>query len=116
MPRFPDDRSADVIRDPVPTPADARAVFSTGNHKAYRPLAWDELHARYGLTRREAQVARQLATGSTNSEVASALRISVHTVRRHVEHVLGRLRVRRRTEVAAKLLVTQAPPATSSAD
>ena len=93
--------------DDAPSLREARAVFRTGNHTAYRPLAGDELHQRFGITPRETQVARHLARGRTNSEIADMLRISVHTVRRHVEHVFVRLRVRRRGEVAAKLLVTR---------
>jgi len=96
-----------VNADGAPTGREARSVFRTGDYKAYRPLDMDELHARYGITQREAQVARHLARGLSNLEVATVLKISVHTVRRHVEHVLMRLRVKRRTEVAARLLVTK---------
>lgn len=70
----------------------------------YRPLSRDELQFRFRLTPREVEVARQLALGRTNAEVARALGISIHTVRRHVERVLMRLGVQRRGEVAAKLL------------
>jgi DNA-binding NarL/FixJ family response regulator len=93
--------------DALPTARDARLLFRTGEHKSYRALAHDELAEQYGLTNRESQVARHLAVGLTNAEVASVLRISVHTVRRHVEHVLARLGVRRRSEVATKLLITR---------
>ena len=102
--------SADMTEptgDGAPTPREGRNVFRTGDYKSYRPLGADELHTRYGITPREAQIAKHLARGQSNSEVALALRISVHTVRRHVEHILMRLGVRRRTEVASKLLITR---------
>ena len=90
-----------------PTPSEGRDLFRTGDFKAYRPLDWPELHDKYGVTRREAQIAKHLARGLSNAEVANQLRISIHTVRRHVEHVLMRLGVRRRSEVAARLLITR---------
>lgn len=37
------------------------------------------------LSRREAEVARYVAMGKTNSEIATILGLSLHTVRNHVE-------------------------------
>ena len=51
--------------------------------------------ARYGLTKRQAEVALLLAERRSNKEIASALAISVHTARHHVEAVLGALQVPR---------------------
>ncbi|HYV97436.1 MAG TPA: helix-turn-helix transcriptional regulator [Gemmatimonadaceae bacterium] len=93
--------------EPDISPAGAREIFRTGSHKVYRPVSRDELHAQYGITKREADVARQVANGRSNAEIARVLRVSVHTIRRHVEHVLVRLGVRRRTEVWSKLLTTR---------
>jgi DNA-binding CsgD family transcriptional regulator len=64
----------------------------------------EELQARYRLTPREVQVARLLARGWSNSRIAAALSISIHTARRHVEHVLLKLDTRSRAAVATKLL------------
>lgn len=63
----------------------------------------EELRARYGLTRAEAAVARLVADGRRNAEIAAALGISVHTARRHTEQVLAKTGARGRAEVAAQL-------------
>lgn len=64
----------------------------------------EALQARYQLTPREVQVARLLARGWSNSRIAGELSISLHTARRHVEHVLQKLDTRSRAAVATKLL------------
>jgi PAS domain S-box-containing protein len=43
------------------------------------------------LTRREAEVLRMLACGSSNRAIADALGISTTTVRNHIEHLLAKL-------------------------
>ena len=57
--------------------------------------------ATHRLSRREQEVAERLAQGLTNREIATALAITEHTVARHVEHILDKLGMRSRTEVAA---------------
>ena len=57
----------------------------------------------YGLTPREREVAALLASGSSTIEIAGALGISVHTARRHAEHLLGKLGVHSRGAAVAKL-------------
>ena len=66
-------------------------------------LGVDELHERFGVSRREAEVAILLAERRTTGEIARQLGISPHTVRRHVERVLAALNVRSRVDVAAAL-------------
>jgi DNA-binding CsgD family transcriptional regulator len=53
------------------------------------------------LTARELEVARLIATGLTNPAIAEELGISPKTVSAHVEHILAKLGVARRAEVAA---------------
>lgn len=53
------------------------------------------------LTPREAEVAALVAEGLTNKEIASRLVIAPKTVEHHVGHILAKLALRRRTEVAA---------------
>ena len=53
------------------------------------------------LTVREFEVARLIADGLTNAEIGAELSVSPKTVSAHVEHILAKLGVRRRTEIAA---------------
>ena len=55
---------------------------------------------RGGLTGRELDVARLVALGMTNGEIAQQLYISRKTVSTHVSHILAKLGMRSRTEVA----------------
>ena len=55
----------------------------------------------YPLTVREFEVARLIAAGLTNAEIAAELSISPKTVSTHVEHILAKLAVARRAEIAA---------------
>jgi DNA-binding CsgD family transcriptional regulator len=59
------------------------------------PEPWDP------LTAREFEVARLIAVGSTNAEIAADLGVSRKTVASHVEHILAKLGVGRRAEIAA---------------
>jgi DNA-binding CsgD family transcriptional regulator len=53
------------------------------------------------LTPREVEVARLVATGATNRQIAAALSIAPKTVAAHLEHILAKLGAARRTEIAA---------------
>ena len=52
-----------------------------------------------GLSEREQDVARALATGASNEEIAKRLFLSVNTVKTHVKAVLARLGVPDRVHV-----------------
>lgn len=58
---------------------------------------------RNGLTRRETEIALFLQRGYSSKEIATAVGISVNTVRRHIEHVMLKFGVHTRLGVAAKL-------------
>ena len=62
------------------------------------------IQERLGLSAREAEVARLLAEGLTNAQVADRLFIAPATARRHTENVLGKLGVPNRAAVATVLL------------
>jgi DNA-binding CsgD family transcriptional regulator/tetratricopeptide (TPR) repeat protein len=53
------------------------------------------------LTAREFEVARLIAEGLTNGEIAERLDIAPKTASSHVEHILAKLGVTRRAEIAA---------------
>jgi DNA-binding CsgD family transcriptional regulator len=59
---------------------------------------------RLGLTQREADVLRLVATGATSAEVGRRLGISAATVAKHLEHIYRRLGVSSRTAAAARAL------------
>src|SRR5260370_24437938 len=52
------------------------------------------------LSEREKEVIRLIACGKTNTEIASHLFLSPHTVKSHVSHILQKLELPNRTEVA----------------
>ena len=57
----------------------------------------------WGLTRREREVARLVIDGLSTEDIATALFISVHTVRDHLKTMFGKMGVSRRQDVAAVL-------------
>ena len=76
--------------------------------KASRGHAPDEEPWR-PLTVREYEVARLIAGGLTNSEIAVELSVSPRTVGAHVEHVLAKLGAGRRTEIASWVASSPSP-------
>jgi DNA-binding NarL/FixJ family response regulator len=52
------------------------------------------------LTKRQKQVLHLVARAQTNKQIAASLNISRATVKRHVEIILKRLKLRNRIEVA----------------
>ena len=54
------------------------------------------------LTAREAEVARLVARGLTNSEIAAELYVSLGTVKSHLSSISTRLSARNRVEIAAR--------------
>ena len=52
------------------------------------------------LSRREKEVLRWLAAGQSNGQIAQRLHLSQETVKTHVSHVLGKLRVANRQQAA----------------
>jgi DNA-binding NarL/FixJ family response regulator len=65
------------------------------------------------LSEREREIARRVATGASNPEIAAALFLSRKTVERHVSNILAKLGIRNRTELAGALAASlgDRPPA-----
>ena len=66
------------------------------------------------LTSREFEVARRIADGLTNAEIADSLGIAPKTASSHVEHILAKLGASRRTEIATWASHVEARPASGS--
>jgi DNA-binding CsgD family transcriptional regulator/tetratricopeptide (TPR) repeat protein len=79
--------------DPLMTRADQIERVANGRGAELEP--W------HPLTVREFEVAQLIAAGMTNAELADELSISRKTASAHVEHILAKLGVARRTEIAA---------------
>ena len=85
----------------VPSPAPLRARATAGPEPAAGPRpSWPA-----GLTDREIEVLRLLATGASRREMARALSVSEHTVRHHLSHIYDKIGVR--TRVAATLFAIE---------
>ena len=79
------------------------AVLVTITWAAAEPLTDGALHATYGLTAREIEVARLLAEGLSNNEIAERLGVRFFTARNHVERTLAKLGIPSRHRVGPLL-------------
>jgi DNA-binding response OmpR family regulator len=66
-----------------------------------RALEDVDLRERYSLTDRQVEVARLIASGCTNAEIATKLGLSFYTARNHAEQVMAKLGVSSRAAVGA---------------
>ncbi|WP_029896113.1 helix-turn-helix domain-containing protein [Nocardia brasiliensis] len=79
--------------------------------EATRPVEIAALVAdTYRLTPRERDVVGLLARGYARTEIAKLLALSAHTVDDHVKRIFGKLEVRSRAELTAKLFFDQHVP------
>ena len=84
-------------------PGGEAGVLVTAAFELVNPLTDLELRSRFGLSAREIEVARLVASGLSNNEVAEKLGVSYFTARNHVERVLNKLGVGNRSRVGAVL-------------
>ena len=68
-----------------------------------RPLSDEQLRERFGLTARQVDVARLMAEGCSNAEIATRLSVSYFTARNHAEQVLAKFGVPARAAIGALL-------------
>ncbi|RMH31595.1 MAG: LuxR family transcriptional regulator [Nitrospirae bacterium] len=59
--------------------------------------------ARFHLTNREEEIAQWIGAGRTNKEIANILKISEHTVKEHIRHLLRKTKSHTRTGILACL-------------
>jgi DNA-binding CsgD family transcriptional regulator len=57
-----------------------------------------------GLSKREAEVLTLVAAGKTNSQISQQLSIGIKTVKKHLEHVFGKLDANSRNDAVEKAL------------
>lgn len=74
-----------------------------------RPMLYSKL-LDFPLSRREKEVAALAIQGLSNREIAIRLFISEQTVKDHLHSVFGKLSIRRRSELSAKVLGVQSAP------
>ena len=89
------------VHDPQRNAAVARQLPDPGEADSNRVCTADM------LTEREEQIVRLLSQGLTNKQMARQLGIMEDTVKKHLQHVFGKLGVRRRTLVVLRRLAGQ---------
>jgi DNA-binding CsgD family transcriptional regulator len=98
---------ASTARSPSTVRRHARAAHALADKCGLREVAAraGRLHGQAprpaGLTAREADVLREMATGATNHDIADRLHLSVKTVERHLLNAYRKAGVRNRAEAAA---------------
>jgi DNA-binding CsgD family transcriptional regulator len=75
------------------------ASYAAANRVTSTGAGFGTALAAAGLTRREAEIARLVAAGATNGDIARALVLSLSTVKGHVKHVFAKLGVRSRAQL-----------------
>jgi DNA-binding CsgD family transcriptional regulator len=99
-------RAAAIPMSAEPLIARADQLARTARGRGAEQEAW------HPLTTREFEVARKIAEGLTNAEVAEELGISPKTASAHLEHIFAKLGVSRRAEVATWATSVRAQPST----
>lgn len=74
-------------------------------HAAPRPSPAPSLSA--SLSAQEWRIARLVACGSTNAEIAASLSVSPKTVESHLTHTFQKLGVRSRTELTRRVVLAE---------
>ncbi|HET9425589.1 MAG TPA: LuxR C-terminal-related transcriptional regulator [Gemmatimonadaceae bacterium] len=94
-----------TVRGAVYQPGDDPMVLVhvTREQGAPRQMSDSEIVGCYRLTAMELRVALLLADGNSNKKIAATLGVSGHTARHHTEHVLRKLGIHSRNEVARRL-------------
>ncbi|MCH9687545.1 MAG: response regulator transcription factor [Deltaproteobacteria bacterium] len=101
------DATADTIANAIRAAAEGRSILARSvAHKFVSEFArmarliGPEHTQDLGLSKRELDVLRHIARGSSNKEIGSALRIAEGTVKNHLTNIFGKLEVSDRTQAA----------------
>ena len=86
---------------------DGASIASSNEHDRVRRIMavvkkLPDCVSEFGLTQREGQVLRHVGLGLSNKEIARSLKISVETVKEHVQNILRKTKATDRTDVAVK--------------
>ena len=61
--------------------------------------SFDNLIARYGITRREREIIKQVCSGKSNQEIADTLFISLQTVKDHTHRIYLKMDIKSRVQL-----------------
>ncbi len=73
-------------------------------HLSPLPATTEGIEMRATLSERELGVVRLIVEGLSNKEISSRLALSDKTVKNHISHILAKLKLRARTQVAVMAL------------
>lgn len=63
----------------------------------------DEVLVAFALSPRQVEILRHLSQGKSNAEIGAALELSERTVKKHLEHIYGKLGVGSRSAAVARV-------------
>lgn len=78
-------------------------VMVTLDPQSPRALSDTDIRSQFGLTAREVEVAKHIAAGLSNQDMAERMGVSFFTARNHVERVLNKLGASNRAQVGARI-------------
>ena len=103
---MPAARNASCLRTPDGTPGNVAVTIGPAKSAQIAPIIVEA----YGLTGREQEIARAVARGLSNADIALQMHLSPHTVRDHLKAVFGKLEVSSRGELVAKIFADHYEP------
>lgn len=101
-----DDNDVEIRFRTYPSKSETTRFYSviTSTVRTLPAASVDQVARRMGLTPREREVCGMLVEGKRNRDIAKAFGITEHTVKIHVRRVLGKFRVRSRSEIPGAVL------------
>jgi DNA-binding CsgD family transcriptional regulator len=97
-------RSAMRPREPVPSPIERFARFLVLAETLRDQLTSDSPPLTEPLTPRELEVARLLAFGLSNDQIAEAMFVSTNTIKTHLKRIYEKVGAQTRTEAVARCI------------